>query len=101
MFNELLEKCLDEKERTNSLEGKRVIVRSNEDVPLLIGKVIRYEDFDGKAFEPIPVVVSEEDEREYLCMGIVVEYSDKLFNELEGMKPKEQWEFLQKKRNNQ
>lgn len=95
MFNKLFTQCFEEND--DSLIGKRVIVRSNEDAPLIIGKVVRYETFDGKAFKPLPIVVSEADKKEYICMGIVVEYSNELFNQLENMNPKEQWNFLRKR----
>jgi hypothetical protein len=75
--------------------GVRVVSRSNEDEPLLIGELVRFE-FLSQAKNPFPVVKCEETGKEWVTMGIVFPYSDKMMQELSSMSPKEQWDRLQK-----
>lgn len=69
--------------------GDRVITVSNEpDDELLVGKV-------AKLFqERIPVVEDEETGEQFLCCGITRQYSEELFQELDGMPTIEQWNYL-------
>jgi len=76
--------------------GQRVIVRSNEDDPLRIGEITRFEDFGGKAKPPLTVVVDEKTGEEIITMGIVKPYSNELMQQLIPMTAKEQWNFLSK-----
>ena len=74
----------------------RVIVRSNEDDPLLIGHINRFEDFGNPKNSLCPVVKCEKTEKEYVCMGITKPYSDELIETLKPLTPKEQWNYLAK-----
>jgi len=91
MFNKLFEHIIE-----NSLEdfdiGDRVIVRSNEPDPLMIGEYLGDQESGGGSL--IPLVRSESDKKTYLVLGIIRKYSDELMAELEGMNPKEQWNHL-------
>ncbi len=68
----------------------KVIVRSNEDDPLIIGEVVRFLE----SHSSIPIVKSIETGKEYICMGIVKLYSKELLAELKPLTPKEQWNKL-------
>ena len=72
--------------------GDKVIVRSNEDNPLMIGTLVRFESF-GQSNTRLPII-EDQDEKEWLCMGIIKLYSEELLAELEPMTPKEQWNHL-------
>lgn len=77
--------------------GMRVIVRSNEPDPLMISKIIGFNDFGGKVGGgggAFPVIIDEAYGKEYTAMGIVLPYSEKLMNELKDLKPIEQWNYL-------
>jgi hypothetical protein len=74
--------------------GTRVIVRSNEGGPLIIGKVIGDASEHGLKSNA-PVVRVEDTDEELICFGIVVPYHKNLFDSLQSLKdPKEQWDFM-------
>jgi len=72
----------------------RVIVRSNEPGPLMIGKVKSFTTFGRIKSDAIPIVEDELDSKEYLTMGVILPYSDSLLEELKDLKPIEQWNYL-------
>ena len=77
--------------------GMRVIVRGNEPDPLMICKVTGFTTLGGKVGggdSAFPVIEDEADGKEYFSMGIVVPYSDELFEELKDLQPIEQWNYL-------
>lgn len=74
--------------------GDRVICRSNEPDPLLIGEIVEFWDNDGKWSDCIPQVRSESDGLIYGIMGIIKPYSEGLMNELSGLRPLEQWNYF-------
>ncbi len=76
--------------------GDKVIVRSNEDDPLLIGHITSFTDFGNPKNDLCPIVEDEETKEEFICMGIVKPYSEGLLKELEPLTPKEQWNLLSK-----
>lgn len=76
-----------------SLIGARVIARSNEDVPLGIGTLVGFQEV-SQANNKLPVVLFESDSKEYLCLGAVIPYNEKILAEIKDLKPKEQWERL-------
>lgn len=75
--------------------GTKVIVRSNEEKdPLKSGNFVGdARDLYGlKSYAIIPVVALEDGE---LTMGgVVLPYSASLWEQLQGMDPKDQWEYL-------
>ncbi len=70
----------------------KVIVRSNEDDPFIVGRIIRHERIHNT---DIPVVESESGET-YFCLGIVVAWDEALAARLQAMTPKDQWNHLSK-----
>ena len=91
------EQSYTRKKRENPFNiGDRVICRSNQDDPLLIGTISYFEDFDNPKNDDFPVVKCEKCGKEYICMSIVKPYSDELLQELNKMSYKEQWNYLAK-----
>lgn len=71
-------------------KGTKVIVRSNNDEPFQIGE---FKGYDNQFHNnPIPVVNC--DGKDYWCMGIVVEFNEKLIATLNTLSYKEQWNHL-------
>ena len=77
--------------------GNKVIVRSNNDDPLMIGTITGFE-MGGKTTpsnHDIPYIKSDEDGKIYMCMGLVFYYSEDLLKEILNIPtPKEQWNYL-------
>ncbi len=71
--------------------GTRVICRSNECEPLLIGKIVEFWDNDGKWSDPISHVKDEVTGKVWGVCGIIRPYSSDLYNEIKDLKPLEQW----------
>lgn len=74
--------------------GDKVIGRSNECDPLLIGEIIEFWDNDGKWTSCIPYVKESGTDKILGCMGILRHYDEELLKELEPLKPLEQWNYL-------
>lgn len=70
--------------------GDKVIVRSNNDEPLLIGFYHGEETFPNSS---VPVVKDEQGGIWY-CLGIIKPFSEELMAELAPLSPKEQWNKL-------
>lgn len=70
----------------------KVIARSNEDDPFIVGTLIGKEKVGSTE---IPIVKGD-DGQTWFCMGIVVPYTDELAQRLGTMTPKEQWNDLSK-----
>jgi len=74
--------------------GTRVIVRSNEDEPIVIGRVIGDAKDHGLKCSA-PVVRVEGSDKDLICFGIVVPYHEGLFEILKKIdSPKDQWDFM-------
>ena len=76
----------------NSLVGARVICRSNENDPLWVGTLVCFQEV-SQAKNQIPVVV-DDNGKEWLIMGIVIPYNEKILAEVKDMAPKEQWDYM-------
>lgn len=76
--------------------GDRVISRSNQDIPLMIGTVTGFDNFENPRNDDFPIVKCEKTNKEYICLSILRPYSEQLLKELEGKNPKEQWNYLAK-----
>lgn len=74
--------------------GDKIISRSNEPDPLLIGTIIEFWDNEGKWTSPIPQVKEFRTGKIWGTMGVIEHYSDALHSKLREMKPLEQWNFL-------
>lgn len=74
----------------NTSVGTKVIVRSNNDEPYMIGVFSGYELKENSS--PIPVCICND--TTYWVMGIVVEHNDELQTHLDSMTPKDQWNYL-------
>ena len=73
--------------------GDKVICRSNECDPLLIGTLVEFWDNGGKWSDCIPQV-KDENGKVWGHMGIIKPYSDELLEILKPMRPLEQWNHL-------
>lgn len=73
-----------------SLENKKVFMRSNEDDDLIVGFIVDFEEFGGTVF---PVVKSLSDNKEYRG-GLVFSHSEQMEIVLKTMTAREQWDFL-------
>lgn len=73
--------------------GDKVICRSNECDPLLIGTIVEFWDNEGKWINCIPQV-KDEDGNVWGVMGHIKHYSDELMKILEPMRMLEQWNYL-------
>jgi hypothetical protein len=76
-----------------SMINVRVIVRSNESDPLLIGKVINYIPL-SKSENLFPLVLPEGQKDPVIAMGAMVPYTDEMMEKLEPLSAKEQWDYL-------
>ena len=73
--------------------GDKVICRSNEPNPLVIGEIVEFWDNDGKWTNCIPYI-KDENGKLWGCMGIIRPYSEKLMTELKHLRPLEQWNYF-------
>ncbi len=74
--------------------GDKVICRTNEPYPLIIGKIIEFWNKEGKWEKAIPVVRNLSNGKKFNVHGIVKPYSEELLNTLKPMKPLEQWNYF-------
>jgi hypothetical protein len=73
--------------------GDKVICRSNEPEPLLIGKIDYFWDNYGKWTNCIPHIKDNEG-NVYGVMGIMKPYTDELLEEIKDLRPLEQWNYF-------
>jgi hypothetical protein len=73
-----------------SLIGRKVIVRSNEPEPYMVGILDRFDQIHGSK---IPHIVDEEG-NEFYCMGCIVPYSEPLARMLDELTPQEQVDVM-------
>lgn len=71
--------------------GDKVIVRSNENEPYKIGTFLGF-DTVGKREQLFPVVQVEG--INYICFGIVKQWTQNLQDQLDQLTPREQWNLL-------
>lgn len=73
--------------------GDKVICRSNECDPLLVGEIVEFWDNNGKWTNCIPYV---KDEKGVIfgVVGIIKPYSEKLMSEIENLRPLEQYNYF-------
>jgi hypothetical protein len=74
--------------------GDKVICRSNEPYPIIIGKIIEFWDNEGKWPRPVPVVRNNRNGKKFNVHGIIKPYSEGLLDTLKNLKPLEQWNYL-------
>ena len=74
--------------------GDKVICRSNEPYPLIVGKIVEFWDNQGKWEQTIPVVRNNRTGKKFNVHGIVRPYSQELMDTLRVMKPLEQWNYF-------
>jgi hypothetical protein len=70
--------------------GSKVICRSNEDEPLMIGEIIAW---DGPFYD-IPIVKDEKTDKEFFVMGVIRHYDLNLLKVLNKLTSAEQWNVL-------
>ena len=73
--------------------GDKVICRSNEADPLMVGELISLWNNEGKWSKTIPYIKDEQGEI-WGIMGVMRPYSDELYEELSKLKPLEQWNYF-------
>lgn len=78
----------------DELINRRVIVRSNEDEPYIVGRITQFVALAARDEEKTPVVRDEKTGKEYGCMGIVIPYSEAMARILDEMTPQQQWNLL-------
>lgn len=73
--------------------GDRVITKSNECDPLLVGTIVEFWDNNGVWDSCIPYI---EDDNGEVCgvMGHITHYDEKIMEDLEGLRPLEQWNYF-------
>jgi len=71
--------------------GIKVMVRSNNDEPLMIGTLLRYEIHPSGTAMPF---VKDEKGKTWVCMSIVLPYNKDVVKNIEGKTPKDQWEYF-------
>lgn len=74
--------------------GDKVICRSNEPYPLMVGKIIEFWDNEGKWEQSVPVVRNNRTGKKFNVHGIVRPYTQELMDALRPMKPLEQWNYF-------
>jgi len=79
------------KEYKGLVEGAEVIVIGNENVPAWKGTIISFYDNDNKWTNPFPIIKKNDNDKEYMCMGIVLPFSEKELNRLNSLDYKERW----------
>lgn len=74
--------------------GDKVICRSNEPYPIIVGKIIEFWDNEGKWSRPVPVVRNSRNGKKFNVHGIIKPYTKELMDVLKPLKPLEQWNYL-------
>lgn len=102
LINDKLQRELDYKTKhieistrrlRESLIGAKVIVKSNEEEPYHIGVIQRFEQVT-MALNETPVIVYDNDPKEYMCFGAVVPYNENTIKLLDSLSIKDQWEAM-------
>ena len=73
--------------------GDKVICRSNEIEPILIGEIVEFWDNEGKWSDCIPYVKDVKGDV-FGVMGLIKPYTEELFNEIKGLHPLKQWNHM-------
>jgi hypothetical protein len=90
MYWLLVERCrMNKFESWKSCLSTKVIARSNEDEPLVVGELVGFSRLGGTHLPEV-----ESGGKTYIYMGVVVPFSEELFEMLSKVDPKRQWEIL-------
>jgi hypothetical protein len=74
--------------------GSRVIVRSNNDEPLMIGVLTEWKKTAPHHLSELPLVKDEETEEVFWCGGVLRHYDSLLIEALNKLTYAEQWNVL-------
>jgi hypothetical protein len=74
--------------------GDKVICRTNEPYPLIVGKITEFWDNKGKWDKIVPVVRNSRTGKKFNVHGIIKPYTNELMDTLRSMKPLEQWNYF-------
>jgi len=74
--------------------GDKVICRTNEPYPLLVGKIVEFWNNNGKWEKAVPVIRNISNGKKFNAHGVIKPYSEELLNTLKPMKALEQWNYL-------
>jgi hypothetical protein len=74
--------------------GDKVICRTNEPYPLLVGKIVEFWNNNGKWGKAVPVIRNISNGKKFNAHGVIKPYSEELLNTLKPMKALEQWNYL-------
>lgn len=72
--------------------GKKVMVRSNEPDPLAVGTIVDFYN-NGRWSSPLPIVEFA-DGVQYMVMGIILPFTQTLFDHLNKFQAIEQWNMV-------
>ena len=74
-----------------TLEGDRCMVVTNENEKVWSGTVVDFDDWGKPHQHPLPIIKKDDDNKEYLCMGIVLPYDKERQEKLNNMSYKDRW----------
>jgi hypothetical protein len=74
--------------------GDKVICRTNEPYPLIVGKIVEFWDNKGKWDKVVPVVRNSRTGKKFNVHGIIKPYTNELMDTLKPMRPLEQWNYF-------
>lgn len=69
--------------------GTWVIMRPNEDIPLMIGTLVEFFTLGDAIFPKVQV-----GEEFYTCMGVMISHTSEMLAFLETLTPQKQWKIL-------
>jgi len=79
---------------TDEFINSKVLVRSNDfKEPLTSGTLVGFQEV-SKANNTLPVVKMDNDDKEYLCMSVVLPYDEDLKAFLESLSNERQWDLV-------
>lgn len=73
--------------------GDKVLTKSNECDPYMVGEIVEFWNNDGKWTNCIPYVKDSNGDI-WGVMGIIKPYSEELENEIKDLRPLEQWNYF-------
>jgi len=74
----------------DDLVGEKVIVRSNEDEPIVVGTIIGWQQLGDTEF---PLVKYDGSDKECICFSVILPYNEKLHELFTELSPTDGWEL--------
>ena len=85
---------INQRKMHNYPVGSRVVCRSNEDEPLMIGVIEKWDKFAEHHTTMLPFVRDEATNELMVVMGVIRHYEEPLIQALNKLTPAEQWNVL-------